>query len=304
MIIVLLANGFEEIEALTPVDMLRRAGLTVKTVGVTGKAPTGAHGITVVCDAVPEEIDLSTVDMAIFPGGMPGADNLDKSEFTDSVIDALIENGGRLAAICAAPLVLGKRGLLRGKEATCYPGFEKHLHGAKVVDEGVVTDGNITTAKGMGVALEFARELITLTKGKDTAEEICKSIFMEAPSVEATSEDDKDVITYRSAAEYFAARDAALGILPDNSEDDEDAEYGLEYLTDPVFRDAVQVAMNVRKVSTSLLQRQLCIGYGKSAKFIDMMESLGIVDKAQGQRPRNVIMSEENWKAILSRVDK
>ena len=228
MIIVLLANGFEEIEALTPVDMLRRAGLTVKTVGVTGKAPTGAHGITVVCDAIPEEIDLSTVEMAIFPGGMPGADNLDKSEFTDSVIDALMESNGRLAAICAAPFVLGKRGVLRGKKATCYPGFEKHLHGAKVVDKSVVTDGNVTTAKGMGAALEFAKELITLTKGKEQAEEICKSIFMEALPAEAIDEDDSNnnTVVYQSLADYFAASNRALGIFDDedDTEDDEDDE--------------------------------------------------------------------------------
>ena len=124
MIIVLLADGFEEIEALTPVDMLRRAGLDVKTVGISGRAPTGAHGIPVICDATPDEINLSKVTMAIFPGGMPGATNLDKSDYTDKVIAAVIENGGHLAAICAAPLIFCKRGLLNGKMATCYPGFE------------------------------------------------------------------------------------------------------------------------------------------------------------------------------------
>ena len=94
--------------------------------------------------------------MAIFPGGMPGATNLDKSDYTDKVIAAVIENGGHLAAICAAPLIFGRRGLLIGKKATCYPGFEKELKGASVTDSGCITDVNITTAKAMGSALDFA----------------------------------------------------------------------------------------------------------------------------------------------------
>ena len=176
MIILLLADGFEEIEALTPVDMLRRAGLNVKTVAISGKSAVGAHGIEVICDATTEDIDLTYVDMAIFPGGMPGSVNLDASPYTDKVIKAVNDNGGRLAAICAAPLVLGRRGLLRGKRATCYPGFENELEGAIVSGESVVTDGNITTAMGMGVALEFSKELISLTVGCDKAKAISKAI--------------------------------------------------------------------------------------------------------------------------------
>ena len=166
MIIVLIANGFEEIEALTPVDMFRRAGLEVCTVGITGRSATGAHGITISCDALPEDIDLSRVTMAVFPGGMPGATNLDASPFTDIVIEAVTRNGGRLAAICAAPLVLGRRGLLNGKNATCYPGFEGELIGARVLDQPVVTDGNITTACGMEYSLPFAKELVSLILGE------------------------------------------------------------------------------------------------------------------------------------------
>ena len=180
MIIVLLANGFEEIEALTPVDMLRRAGLEVKTVGVSGRAPTGAHGIAVICDALPDEIDLSKVTMAIFPGGMPGATNLDKSKFTDKVISAVIKNNGHLAAICAAPLILGRRGLLNGKRATCYPGFEKELRGATIIDAGCVTDGSITTAKAMGSALDFAEELISICKGQEKAAEVSTAIYRDS----------------------------------------------------------------------------------------------------------------------------
>ena len=112
MIAVLLADGFEEIEALTPVDMLRRAGLDVKTVGINGKIAAGSHKIPVVCDVLPSEVNLDEVSLVIFPGGMPGALNLDASNFTTEIIDAVTKNGGRLAAICAAPLVLGRRGLL------------------------------------------------------------------------------------------------------------------------------------------------------------------------------------------------
>ena len=179
MILVLLADGFEEIEALTPVDMLRRAGLDVKTVGITGRVAVGSHGIPVICDILPEEADLSAVDAVIFPGGLPGSTNLDASPFTDKAIEAVENRGGRLAAICAAPLVLGHRGLLVGKRATCYPGFEKELIGATVIDAGVVTDGNITTARGMGVALDFANELVSLICGKEKAEELSRGIMEE-----------------------------------------------------------------------------------------------------------------------------
>lgn len=167
MIIVLLADGFEEIEALTPVDMLRRANLDVKTVGIYGKTALGAHGIEVVCDCTTDEIDLEKVTMAIFPGGMPGATNLDASDYTDKAISSVLRNNGHLAAICAAPLVLGRRGLLNGKCATCFPGFEGELSGAKVLDEEFVTDGNITTGKGMEYSLPFAKELVRIALGEN-----------------------------------------------------------------------------------------------------------------------------------------
>lgn len=177
MILVLLADGFEEIEALTPVDMLRRAGLDVKTVGINGKIAVGSHKIPVVCDIQPEEVRLDEVSLVILPGGMPGALNLDSSPFTDTVLNAVTENGGRIAAICAAPLVLGRRGLLSGKRATCYPGFEAELVGAEVCDAQVVTDGNITTAKGMGAALEFANELVSLVCGEEKKVALSEAIM-------------------------------------------------------------------------------------------------------------------------------
>ena len=164
MVIVLLANGFEELEALSPVDILRRENIEVKTVGIGGKTVTGAHGITVSCDLLAEEVDKSEISAVIFPGGMPGSLNLDASPFTDKFIEAAIKNGGRLAAICAAPLVLGRRGLLRGKRATCFPGFESELIGATPTGEAVVTDGSITTARDFRAAVAFGDELARLLK--------------------------------------------------------------------------------------------------------------------------------------------
>ena len=160
MILLLLADGFEEIEALCPLDVLRRLGANIKTVGITGKFVTGAHGISVETDISPEEVNISDVEHIILPGGMPGSSNLDKSHFTDLFINAALNNNGKLGAICAAPFILGKRGLLIGKNAVCYPGFENMLTGAIISEkDSVVTDGRITTAKGMGVALPFAKRL-------------------------------------------------------------------------------------------------------------------------------------------------
>ena len=179
MILILLCDGFEEIEALTPLDLMRRAGLDVRTVGVDSKIAVGSHNIPVVCDLSPSEVRLNEVTGVILPGGMPGASNLDKSEFCDAAINAMIASGGRIGAICAAPFILGKRGLLNGKRATCYPGFEEYLEGAHVENASVVTDGNITTARGMGVALAFAKELVALFCTKDKADELARSIMEE-----------------------------------------------------------------------------------------------------------------------------
>lgn len=162
MIAVLLAEGFEEIEALAPVDVLRRASLDVKTVGISEKHVTGSHGITVTADLTADEVDIDGIDAVILPGGMPGALNLDASPFVDRVVSSVMKKGGRVAAICAAPLVLGRRGFLRGRLATCFPGFEGELVGASFCADNVVTDGNITTANGMTSALQFADELARL----------------------------------------------------------------------------------------------------------------------------------------------
>ena len=179
MIAILIADGFEEIEALTPLDVLRRAGYDVRTVAIGSKVAVGAHGISVICDMTANEIRLDEVSMAIFPGGMPGSLNLDSAPFSDKIIEAVIENGGRLAAICAAPLVFGRRGLLQGKTAVCYPGFENELCGAHIADTPVVTDGCFTTARGMGVALEFSLELVRILSGEEKAREISRAVMNE-----------------------------------------------------------------------------------------------------------------------------
>ncbi|MBE6558182.1 MAG: DJ-1/PfpI family protein [Ruminococcaceae bacterium] len=175
MIYLFLAPGFEEVEALAPLDLLRRAGLSVTTVGIGGKTVTGAHGITVTADIT----DLAYTDlkdpapeMVILPGGMPGSLNLDASPVVDAAIRAAVKNDGYLCAICAAPLILGRRGLLKGRRATCYPGFEEELVGAIEIGGKVIRDGKIITATGMGVALEFGLELVSVLKDPATAGKI------------------------------------------------------------------------------------------------------------------------------------
>ena len=176
MIYMLLANGFEEVEALAPLDLLRRAGLAVKTVSIEEtRTVCGAHGISVLADIMPNEA-TEEITLLILPGGMPGSERLDNSAVTDTMLQRALASGSRLAAICAAPLVLGKRGLLKGKRAVCYPGFEKYLEGAEIVATPVVTDGNCTTAIGMGAAVAFGAELVKLMKDAETAQMILAAI--------------------------------------------------------------------------------------------------------------------------------
>ena len=179
MIYLFLANGFEEIEALCPLDLLRRAGLQVTTVGIGGDLIKGSHGIAVGADIPDTMYRDSKPEMIILPGGMPGAKNLDESRIVDSALGAAASSGGYLAAICAAPMVLGKRGYLEGKNATCFPGFEEFLTGATVAPSHtrVVTDGKVITAAGMGVALEFGLALVRVLKGNDAAEELRRAVL-------------------------------------------------------------------------------------------------------------------------------
>lgn len=175
MVVVFLANGFEEIEALATVDILRRAGLDVKTVGVGSAMPVGSHDMPIVADMAEENLLLGEMDAVVLPGGMPGTLNLENSVVVQKAISFAMERNLPVAAICAAPSILGHAGYLQGKSATCYPGFESELKGAILCD-GVVTDGNITTACGAGVAIDFALRLVAQLVSDEMAESIRRGI--------------------------------------------------------------------------------------------------------------------------------
>lgn len=177
MVYMFLADGFEEIEALCPLDLLRRAGIEVKTVGVGSDVICGAHGIKVFSDMRDSDFNDGCPDMVIFPGGMPGTLNLDKSDAVHKAIDCAVSHGSYVAAICAAPSILGKRGMLEGKEAICYPGFEDKLLGARISEKKVVRDGKIITAAGMGVALDFGLELVRVLKSDECANELRRAVI-------------------------------------------------------------------------------------------------------------------------------
>lgn len=177
MIYIFLADGFEEVEALAPADVLRRAGINVQTVGVGGKIITGSHNIPVVCDLTDSEISLDgTLEGIFLPGGMPGTLNLEKSKKVNEAIGFCVQNKLLIAAICAAPSILGHKGLLTGKNAVCFPGFEQELEGAVLSDGFICEDGNIMTAKGMGSAVEFGLKIAERLKSADSADEIRSSL--------------------------------------------------------------------------------------------------------------------------------
>ncbi len=177
---VFFAEGFEEIEAITPVDVLRRAGIDVTTVSVTGnKQVTGSHNINIITDALMEDIKDSPADMLVLPGGMPGALNLNSNAELKKMIKEYSDRGKQVSAICAAPLVLGEMGLLENKTATCYPGFESHLKGADISISPVEISGNIVTGKGVGAAMKFALELVARLTDKKTADELAKKMVVE-----------------------------------------------------------------------------------------------------------------------------
>ena len=178
MVYVFLAEGFEELEALAPVDILRRGGIEVKTVGIGSKTVVGAHGIPVVCDLNEEEATINDeICAVILPGGMPGTLNLQKNDTVNKFIDYASEKNLIISAICAAPLILGQKGLLKGRAATCFNGFEDELIGADVKCEAVVRDGNIITSWGAGAAYEFAFELLSAISGdKEKADNLRKSM--------------------------------------------------------------------------------------------------------------------------------
>jgi len=176
-VILFFADGTEEIEALTALDLLRRAGAEVTLAGVGGRSLTGSHAIRITADADASALSAFDYDMAVVPGGMPGTLNLDASAAVDRALAEVHQRGGFLAAICAAPLVLGKRGYLQGKEAICYPGFESYLEGASLSERRVCRDGKIITAAGAGVALEFALALIEALFGEEKEQQIRASVL-------------------------------------------------------------------------------------------------------------------------------
>lgn len=172
-----LAEGYEEVEALAVVDVLRRAGIEVKIVSITGEyLVLSSRGVTIKADALFDDMDYSDIDALFMPGGLPGADNLYNYEPLRALINRFNDKGKRLAAVCAAPGIYGQMGLLDGKKATCYPGFEDRLYGAICVKDRVVTDGNITTSRGMGTSVELGLELVRLLIDEVASEELAKKI--------------------------------------------------------------------------------------------------------------------------------
>ena len=168
-----LANGFEEIEGLAPVDILRRGGVEVKTVSITGSEfVETSHGITLKADMLFEEADFSDADMLLLPGGMPGSVNLNEHEGVKKALVEQNNKGKRIGAICAAPMVLGGLGLLNGKKATCSPGFEKYLTGADYTAELFQEDGNIITGEGPAATLPYAYKILSYFIGEEAVADL------------------------------------------------------------------------------------------------------------------------------------
>ncbi len=180
MIVVCFAEGTEEVEALTVVDLLRRAQLEVVIAGLSGDVITGSKGIRILPDCRIDEIDSSDVEMLVLPGGMPGTINLLADEHVDRLLREVYLAGRPVAAICAAPLILGQKEYLIDKKAICYPGFEDQLLGADIqISAKVIVDGNVITSKGLGTAIDFSLALIEKLKGKEEANRIQKQICYE-----------------------------------------------------------------------------------------------------------------------------
>jgi len=176
MVYVFLAEGFEEVEALSPVDILRRCSVEVKTVGVGGKTIVSSHKVPVVADITVDELTKDGLEAVILPGGMPGTLNLESSEAVQEYIDYAVENDLYVCAICAAPSILGHKNLLQGRKATCFPGFEKDLYGAKVSGKPAVADGKFITGKGAGAAVEFGLLIAAKLCGQKVSDNTRKSM--------------------------------------------------------------------------------------------------------------------------------
>lgn len=173
----MVANGYEEVEMLTVVDLLRRADMTCDIISVTGeKELTSSHKVTVIADLMYEEADFDSYDALAIPGGMPGTINLGAHAGVCEQLKKACAEGKLIAAICAAPTVFGKLGLLQGKRAICYPGMEDQLTGADVTYEPAVRDGNIITSRGMGTAIDFGLAILAYFEGEDAAASLAEKI--------------------------------------------------------------------------------------------------------------------------------
>ena len=183
-VFIFLATGFEETEAVATIDILLRGGIEALTVSVTGNnLVEGAHGISVQADKLFEEIDFNEGIMLVLPGGMPGASNLNAHNGLKKHILEYIENGKYVAAICAAPLVLGELGILKGKKATCYPGYESHLREAILCNKGLIQDGKIITAKGPGFVFDFGLKIVAELQGQAKSEEVAEGLLISVNSI-------------------------------------------------------------------------------------------------------------------------
>ncbi len=172
-IAVLFANGFEEVEGITPVDFLRRAGIDVTVVGIGGSRIRGGHSLSLEVDTTIDQLEADQFDGVVVPGGMPGAENIANSETALRFISGIHEKGGLVAALCAAPaVVLEPLGVLKGRRATCYPGFESRFRDATFSEERVVEDGNVLTSRGPGTAAEFALAIIRILVNGKTADDL------------------------------------------------------------------------------------------------------------------------------------
>lgn len=176
-IFIFLTTGFEEIEAVATIDVMRRAGLNVQTVSITGQQMvTGSHNIPVSADMLFEDAQFDSAELLVIPGGTPA---YNEHEGLKSAVKAFYDKGGKVAAICASPMVLGGLGILKGRKATCYPGFEQYLEGATLqTDRAVVIDGNVTTGKGPGLTIEFALALVEIVAGKAKRDEVAGQLLV------------------------------------------------------------------------------------------------------------------------------
>ncbi|TRX62015.1 DJ-1 family glyoxalase III [Carboxylicivirga sp. M1479] len=178
-VVVFLADGFEEVEAITPIDVLRRVDIKVTSVSISNtKEVTGSHNITIIADQLLKDTDFSAFDAAILPGGMPGTLNLNDNDQLKKIILDFDKDNKVIGAICAAPLILGELGLLKNKKAVCYPGFEKHLTGASIEKTPVAKDHNYITGNGIGAAMLFSLNLVNELCGTETADELARTMMV------------------------------------------------------------------------------------------------------------------------------